>query len=107
MKGFPMRSVFVLCVAPAPWSVCLDDLFALGFSEARRLAALQPHLRGADHDHRVSGWQPLLRVLYLRDPCLMQGLRPKALASARDTSLGEPGFIPPYSLVLVCAFFVE
>ena len=42
---------------------CLDDLFALGFSEAGRPAALQPHLGGADHDHRVSGWWPRLRVL--------------------------------------------
>lgn len=60
-----------------PCGLCLDDLSALGFSEAGRPAALQPHLRGADHDHRVSGWRLLLRVLYLM-PTDPQGPMPPA-----------------------------
>lgn len=77
-----------------PCGLDLDDLFALGFSEAGRPAALQSRLRGADHDHRVSGWRLLLRVWYFM-PAGPQGpmphARPQALASGRGSSLEHIG----------------
>lgn len=98
-------SVCSLCCSSPMVCILMIYLFALGFSEAGRPAALEPRLRGADHDHRVSGWRPLLRVLYRRHPCLMQG--PRLQAPGPGFSQGHsPGgaCILPYSVVLVCAF---